>query len=89
MGRITIPPGHPIGGVEDARERAHHDDAAAGQGDDSASRREIPDVERNASRILHRLDRPKRIDVGKADQLKRRGWGEGVEQHALWPAAAM
>lgn len=38
----------------------------------------VRNVERNAPRVLHRLDRPKRIDVGKADQLERGGWSEGL-----------
>lgn len=81
---------HPIGGVEDARKRPHHDDAACRQGDHGAGRCEVWDVERNASGVLHRLDRSKRIDVGKADQLERGGWSEGVEQHGwVWPAAEM
>ncbi|MEY9691362.1 hypothetical protein ABH976_002508 [Bradyrhizobium ottawaense] len=53
------------------------------QGDDGAGRGEVRNVERNASGVLHRLDRPKRIDVGKADQLKSGGRSEGVEQHGL------
>ena len=47
------------------------------------------DVERNAPGILHLLGRPKRIDVGEPDQLKRGGWGEGVEQHARGQLLAM
>jgi hypothetical protein len=73
------PARHAIGGVEDAREGSHQDDAARRQSDDGAGGREVRDVERNASGILHRLDRPKRIDIGKADQLKCGGRGEGVE----------
>jgi hypothetical protein len=70
-GQDHHPARHPIGGVQDARERSHHDDAARGQRDDGAGCRDVRDVERDASGILHRLDRPKRIDIGKADQLKR------------------
>ncbi len=43
---------------------------------------EVGDVERNAAGVFHRLGRPKRVDVGKPDQLERGGRGESVEEHA-------
>lgn len=80
-GQDHHPTRHAIGGIEDACERSHHDDAARRQGDDGTGSREVRDVQWNASRIFHRLDRPKRIDIGKPDQLKRGGRSKVVEQH--------
>ncbi len=44
---------------------------------DRSRRREVGDVERNAAGIFQRLGRPKRVDIGKSDQLKRGGRRKG------------
>ena len=78
-----MPPRRAIDGIEDARKRPCHDDPASRQVHDHARRGKIGDVEWNAPGIFQMFGRPKRIDIGKPDQLEGGGGGESVKKHAL------